>query len=89
MAAFHSDMNIEITSLKVENSKQVEELAKGSDLVLLAADEPMVKLAQWVNKACVKLNIPYIVGGMGIDSGEFFQSFPGRRAVVTVCIFIS
>lgn len=78
MATFHSDMNIETFSLKVENSKQIEELAKGSDLVLLAADEPMILLAGWLNKACVKLNIPFIIGGMGIDSGEFYTIIPGQ-----------
>ncbi len=82
MADFHSDMKIETTLMKVESSKQVEELAAGSDLVLLAADEPMIKLAQWVNKACVKLNIPYIVGGMGIDSGEFYSIIPGQSGCV-------
>ncbi|MGM7721179.1 HesA/MoeB/ThiF family protein [Metabacillus sp. Hm71] len=87
MSSFYSAMEIETVSTMISHSKMVEDLIQGSDLVLLAADQPPFLLPHWVNKACVKLNIPFIAGRLNISSADIYTILPGKTGCVD-CNFI-
>lgn len=67
-------LNREITS-----SEDVARLLDGTrtDLVIAAADTPPLEIGSWVNRACVAAGVPYIRGGMGIQS-NYVSVDPGR-----------
>jgi molybdopterin/thiamine biosynthesis adenylyltransferase len=51
----------------------------GANLVINAADSPPLEIDSWVNRACVAAGVPFIRGGMGVQSG-YFSVDPGRSA---------
>jgi molybdopterin/thiamine biosynthesis adenylyltransferase len=67
-------VNQEITSWQ-----DVAELLDGTDLVIAAMDTPRFLIASWVNRACVAAGVPYVHGGMGVQSG-YASVDPGRSA---------
>ena len=51
------------------------------DLVVGAIDTPPIKIASWINSACVAAGVPHVRGGMGIQS-SYVSVDPGRSACV-------
>ncbi|GEB33219.1 MULTISPECIES: ThiF family adenylyltransferase [Brevibacillus] len=78
IARLHSGVAIETETMQIGSSADVEQVIAGSDLVVLAADQPFFVLPRWVNRACVNLGIPYIAGGFNLIEGQFFLVDPGK-----------
>ena len=49
----------------------------GADIVIAAVDTPPLEIGSWVNQACVAAGVPYIRGGMGVQS-SYVSVDPGR-----------
>ncbi|MGM7681342.1 HesA/MoeB/ThiF family protein [Cytobacillus sp. Hm23] len=75
---FYSDMNIEIYERVLSKKEDISPLISGSDMVVLAADQPYILLPREVNKACVEQNIPFVAGGITINKGQFFTIIPNE-----------
>lgn len=80
MSRFYSDMRIEKISAQIRSAEDVTRSIAGSDLVVLAADQPFYVLPRWVNASCIKLGIPYIMGGITLKLGTFFAVVPQQSA---------
>ncbi|MGE5704933.1 MAG: HesA/MoeB/ThiF family protein [Clostridia bacterium] len=77
---FYSDMQLEAVSGEIRSTADVLRYAAGSDLVILAADQPLYVLPRWVNEGCVTLGIPYIMGGLTLRRGTFMTIIPEQTA---------
>ncbi|QFT87896.1 Molybdopterin-synthase adenylyltransferase [Bacillus sp. THAF10] len=82
MSAFYSSMKIETINQKIDQYTLIEPLIEGSDLVILAADQPFLLLQRWVNEACVNKSIPFIAGGINITMGQFNTIIPGESGCI-------
>ncbi|OUQ90055.1 thiamin biosynthesis protein [Brevibacillus brevis] len=78
----HSEVLIETETMQIKSSEDVERVIAGSDLVMLAADQPFFFLQRWVNHACTKLQIPFIAGGFNLIEGQFFMVEPGKTGCI-------
>lgn len=83
----YSDMQLETLELEIRSVEDVERAIMGSDLVVLAADQPFFVLPRWVNTACVKLGIPYLAGGVNLTEARFFTVVPGQTGC-TDCLYL-
>ncbi|MDF1653882.1 MAG: ThiF family adenylyltransferase [Coxiellaceae bacterium] len=63
--------------IKISSAKQLYDLVCNKDLVVSAIDEPRDKILDWVNEACVRFGIPYIVGGLDSRWASCFTIVPG------------
>jgi molybdopterin-synthase adenylyltransferase len=65
----------------ITSPRDVAELldGTGTDLVVGAIDTPPLEVGSWINDACVAAGVPYVRGGMGVQSG-YFSVDPGRSA---------
>lgn len=63
----------------ITSARDVTELldGTGTDLVIGAVDTPPVEVDSWINRACVEAGVPYIRGGMGVQS-QYYSVDPGR-----------
>lgn len=70
--------NIKINSIEKQltSEKDISTLIKGHHLVICVADKPRGKIIDWLNKACVKGNIPYINGGLNLARSSFYSVIP-------------
>lgn len=75
---FYSDMQLEAIPLEIRTEQDVERVIEGSDLVVVAADQPFVVLPRLINKSCVKLGIPFISGGINLDRCVHSFVIPGQ-----------
>lgn len=83
----YSDMTLETIEMEVGSTADVERAITGSDLVVLAADQPFYVLQRWVNTACVKLGIPFIGGGINLTEASFHTIVPGHTGCVD-CLYL-
>ncbi|WP_255298477.1 HesA/MoeB/ThiF family protein [Brevibacillus dissolubilis] len=74
---FNSTVHIETIVLELDSVESIEEVIVGSDMVILAADQPFHLMQRWANIACVNQNIPYIGGGVLLTTGTLFTIIPG------------
>lgn len=67
---FNSETIFETITKKIELEDDIEELVLKikPDLLVLAIDTPH-QAHEWINKVCVKYNIPYVCGGFMADKG--------------------
>ncbi|WP_139491195.1 HesA/MoeB/ThiF family protein [Brevibacillus dissolubilis] len=79
---FNSSVEVETLVMEIDSVEVVEKAIAGSDLVVLAADQPFHIIQRWVNKACVKMGIPFIGGGMNLSIGSLFSVIPGETNCV-------
>lgn len=70
MGNFYSDMNIETISMQIRSTEDVNKIIENTDLVVVAADQPMMVIGRWINKACVARRIPFITGGLNLDVAQ-------------------
>lgn len=78
----NSDIEVEAINMQVSSTDDIEQIIKGSDLVVLAADQPLFILQRWVNDVCIKNNIPFMSGGINLTLGSFFTVIPGVSACI-------
>lgn len=82
MHSFYSDMEIETIDAEIDENTSIEALIAGTDLVILAADQPYLLLPRWLNKACTKMGVPFVGGGINLTRGQVYTIIPG----VTGCL---
>jgi molybdopterin-synthase adenylyltransferase len=85
---FNSEVQVEKVYLEIKSAEDAERAIEGSDLVLLAADQPFFIVQRWVNKACTKLGIPFIGGGINLTEGQMFTILPGQSGCID-CMHLS
>lgn len=75
---FNSVMQLERRNIEIQSAESAKLAIAGSDLIVLAADQPHFQLERWVNEACVELRIPFIGGGLQVVEGTFYTFIPGK-----------
>ncbi|QPC48220.1 ThiF family adenylyltransferase [Mangrovibacillus cuniculi] len=68
--------NLKITSVQDLLSHLPEEI----DLLICAADQPLLNIQLWCNQYCLMKNIPLISGGLGCTQGHFLTVIPNSTA---------
>ncbi len=53
---------------QITSTKDLTEIAQGSDIVLLAADTPRGKITHWMNEASYQLSIPFLTAGTSMTT---------------------
>lgn len=69
LAALAPDMAFVGLDRWLRDEDDVEEVIEGSDIVLLAADQPLGLITRWANGACFALRIPLLELGMAAHRG--------------------
>lgn len=64
MKRFYPEAHFQAVAHKVASTRDAIEVMRSRDLVIVAADEPVVAMRQWVNEAAVETGVPFIVGGI-------------------------
>jgi molybdopterin/thiamine biosynthesis adenylyltransferase len=64
MNRFYPESHFQPVAHKISSTRDAIEVMRGRDLVIVAADEPVVAMRQWVNEAAVETGVPFIVGGI-------------------------
>ena len=57
---FNSEIEVVVSSARIESEAQLAEFIAGADLVIEAADWPAREIERWCNSACFAAGIPYI-----------------------------
>jgi molybdopterin/thiamine biosynthesis adenylyltransferase len=76
LTRFYSGMKVETVCQQIRSVDDVVSVIQGTDIVLLAADQPLFLLQRWINTACVAKRIPFITGGINVISGFLFTVVP-------------
>ena len=79
---FSPTMNVKAVELRISDSSEIEQVIKGSDLVICVADKPRNSIITWLNEACCKQNIPFINGGLDTRVATFYSVIPGATGCV-------
>jgi molybdopterin-synthase adenylyltransferase len=61
LGAFNSAIRIEPIARMLGSAREVEEVVAGADFVVDAADQPVHEIERWVNAACFRARIPYVM----------------------------
>ncbi|MDQ1912198.1 ThiF family adenylyltransferase [Paenibacillus sp. GD4] len=78
MSRFYSEMELETRVEEIRSADDAKRAIEGSDVVVLAADQPHFSLERWVNRACVELGVPLIGGGVNVIEGQCYTVIPVR-----------
>jgi molybdopterin-synthase adenylyltransferase len=65
LRGFDPSAGVDVVPRRVRGAQDAAEVVAGVDAVVLAADWPAYELARWVNAACVRHGVPFIVAGQG------------------------
>lgn len=75
---FNSNIKTEAINKEIKSQEDVEGIISNSDIVILAADQPQMKIQRWVNTVCLEKNIPFISGGVDLTYGMFYTIIPNE-----------
>lgn len=67
---------------KIESIDDIYRTVENVDFVFACADEPRDKIINWVNKACVEKNLPFMCGGVDSRWATLFTIWPGKTGCV-------
>ncbi len=81
---FNSTANVTAIEARLDSKEKIESIIKGHDIVICVADKPRNHLIDWLNAACVGLDIPYINGGLDIRRAVFYSVIP-KKTGCTEC----
>jgi molybdopterin/thiamine biosynthesis adenylyltransferase len=74
--------SVQVTALedRIIASDHVEDLIQKfqPQIIVLAADRPVARIDRWVNKACFRMGVPYITGGVSGAMGRLRSKIPGQ-----------
>lgn len=73
---FSSKININPIEMRISSEDDIINIITGHDLVICVADKPRDKIIDWLNKACIATNIPYINGGLDLSKASFYSVIP-------------
>lgn len=79
LSAINSDIDVTGQELHIESTEDVMPLAKGCDVLVLAADRPM-DVRVWTNRACLAAATPWVDAGYHGPLVSFGLYTPGRGA---------
>jgi molybdopterin-synthase adenylyltransferase len=79
---FLPQANLEFHNKKLSSAKDIEKIIKGSDIVISVLDQPRDKIIDWLNLACVKLNIPFMCGAFDSKSAVYYSVLPGKTGCI-------
>ncbi|MBX9865882.1 MAG: ThiF family adenylyltransferase [Burkholderiales bacterium] len=82
MKTFFPTNNFEFINKKLSSSADVEEVIKGSDIVICVADKPRLDIQKWLNEACVKNKIPFITGGLDVTRAVLCTVIPRNTGCI-------
>jgi bacteriocin biosynthesis cyclodehydratase domain-containing protein len=77
-------VDVECLARRVDGPAAADLVVRGAEALVLTADSPPYELARWVNAACVRHGVPFIVAGQVpplIKIGPLYA--PGRTACFT------
>ena len=74
---FDPDVAVRTVSRKLGSAADIAALLDGIDLVVAAVDTPPLEVGSWINAACVAAGVPFVRGGMGVQSA-YYSVDPGR-----------
>jgi molybdopterin/thiamine biosynthesis adenylyltransferase len=73
---FNSRLKVEFIQKKIASTSDIEEIIEGRDIVICVADKPKMRMAGWLNEACIKLNVPFITGGLDLQRAAYYTVLP-------------
>jgi molybdopterin/thiamine biosynthesis adenylyltransferase len=77
LSDFNTTINYEMIDKRISSAEDLENIiTKDLDFVFCAADNPPMLINSWVNELCVKNNVPFISGGVGLTCGSFYSVKP-------------
>lgn len=68
---FYPESNFHAKSMAVKSVEDVISITENRDLLIVAADEPVVEMRKWVNEASVITKVPFIIGGIQSHSAHY------------------
>lgn len=80
--AFSPRMKLDVTQIRLSSTEDILKIIEDREYVLCVADRPKVEIINWVNEACVRRNVPLIVGGLDTQRSLHWTMIPG----VTGCL---
>jgi len=64
IAKINTETNIQLTTFKLTEESNIEEIIKDCNLVINCTDYPsLFKTSMWISEKCMKFKIPHIIGG--------------------------
>lgn len=79
---FLPQANIEHINKKIQSENDILDAIDGQNFLICAADDPRDQILDWANKACVKLKIPFICGGLDSLWASYFSIIPGKTGCI-------
>ncbi|WP_107923128.1 ThiF family adenylyltransferase [Lysinibacillus parviboronicapiens] len=83
LSDFNTSINYEVVDKRINSPEDLENvITEDIDFVFCAADNPPMVINSWVNEICIKNNVPFLSGGVGLTCGSFYSIIPS----VTPCL---
>ncbi|NBI13625.1 ThiF family adenylyltransferase [[Haemophilus] felis] len=79
---FNPKVDFEYKKIMVSSSQDIEDFFHDVDLLILVADRPKTKLANWVNEAICKLGIPLFCAGLEAQRAMHYTVIPGQTGCI-------
>lgn len=77
--SLNPDVNVHTNILHVSSTQDLlDHFPEDLDLLICAADQPLLKIQLWCNQYCLINQIPFISGGLGCSQGHFLTVIPER-----------
>jgi len=77
IGSLNPETNVHSFVAKVNSTDDLENILPSDlDLLICAADSPLLKIQLWCNQYCVNNNIPLFTGGLGATQGHFLTVNP-------------
>ncbi|MBB5076492.1 HesA/MoeB/ThiF family protein [Nonomuraea endophytica] len=57
------DVKVTEVERRITGAGDLVDVVPGADLVVNTVDRPQLRIRRWVNRACVKARVPFILGG--------------------------
>lgn len=75
---FNQNIKINAFNKKINSVEDIRDIIFDSNLVICVADKPRHSMARWLNEACVIENIPFINGGLNLQTCSIYSVIPGK-----------
>ncbi|QJI29621.1 hypothetical protein HKK55_13120 [Pseudomonas sp. ADAK18] len=63
LLSHHSHLEVETLNTFVDSQERANEITTGVDFLILTADQPRLKIREWIGKASLSLHVPYLAMG--------------------------
>jgi|tagenome__1003787_1003787.scaffolds.fasta_scaffold20742952_2 molybdopterin/thiamine biosynthesis adenylyltransferase len=86
--SLYSDMQVFAHQIRIGGTQDIKDLLRDVDLVICTIDDPD-SVRSWVNSACVEAEIPFIVGGIWAQRGQYMSVSPGMSGCLECLALIA